>query len=1118
MNIDDDDDLFNDFFNIVDQDDSQTLEQQIIENARDYTLIAIDCHPTLSLRNMPVKNKDDPTQKVNRAQLQQIIEAVVVYLRSQIISSPDSKYCIMFYNTNYQGASSQGLYQGEGIYILPHPNNDSPMHTLSRDYIRSLMDLENIVTFQQKIGITPYYEGTTEFHNVLSAVSQIYSGHAHAVNTERRVLLFTANEDPTIMPYLACRRRLYFDMMMKNPGTQAMQSVAFRGSQQPLKMIKTICENDKRQCLNRVTDNNALTWLLYPVQSSFPDLFEMNFKDRVHAFLQTQFGITIGPNGQPTNPKAAQQSIADSLNRSSLMNRTQNSTQDTMSLAGSQHSVSQSFQPSFQNAQNSHPASQFSASQNPSNSQFDQRSHQSGQSGQRSTNSRENVGGDEVVSLGLGGVVTGIGANQSDNSIQQQVSLATGSYSVDAFLDNFNLYQRDRVWIQQGLASQQSQQSIGPVAPSSSSPTSSTAVKVKDEVSNTDANQGSLVLRSQSTKTRSKLKFDPKFFEELFPDADIEGSIEQYNQQLQELKELKQVKSFKKRAITTVPLLFPTNPYRPGLPSLHTSYFLGLDVFPQFIETKIQASSDVKLSPVSQTPIHSKTLAVSKTSGEELNPSEIAHYFPLGSNEMVFFGKPEVAIVKDFGPGSLKILGFKEHFGEYRDLMAQLGVGNNVQRPYLCYPSELKYPGSSAAFGDFIQMLYSTKRYVLAQFIPKKRSVPRLVYLLPVLETTRVVDENLEQVSSTCLQLIFAPFYEDMRDVDSVNKVPDEIEDVPDTLMDAIHQTLDAFCQELAPPKYRELQLNDKFDLTTDLPSMYKLQLRQALLESLALGIPEHQHEDQLQLSQAMQHVDAVIEELYVAIKEAYPEIEAEFAKINKPKGTGTRGKAAGATGEDDGAGLAPTLGDDDAADAKVKKAAATKKRLAGNREQLEAAERAIAAADGMNDDDIAPAKPKGRGKKAAVSQDVDSDGEEPKKKAAPKRGKAAVKKEVNTDDEEEDEKPVKSARGRKPAAKKEINTDDDDQDDDKPVKSTRGRKPAAKKTVKEESDEEPKKKPAAKGRKPAASKKKKNDTESELDDGSSSDDDSFVPPPSSRPVRATRGVTRKFVVSSDSE
>eukprot|EP00461_Guttulinopsis_vulgaris_P001663 UN01663 len=821
----------------------------------------------------------------------------------------------------------------------------------------------------------------------------------------------------------------------------------FRGSENMLQNVEFICRKDFEQTISRLEstgDDLLIDWLLYPIYTALPDIQNLpplppprvgfqsgnnnNGNHQQNKAVLLDSALSSMQSFDPSNPFDFTQDDMLSTMTGTTTTTTTTTTQTTASNSA-YNSGASLFGGLFHNLNNPNNLNNQSINLSILSQLYD--TFASDQNGNNLIKQQQQTGGSTTgSSLSTAQTATTFANHMSSkllgvNLIKRQVNDDDQLAGTDPADDDDNvmvslspqhnetitsmsallsLYPGDRMFLGfnlkstllQSVTELMSQYSRRPgikwsfdasITPLISLAQTTTEKNQQHSIKLEDLKKGGTLYLKKQLQAYKKLHFRPDFFERIFPETNVEYMIANYSSLIREFRELSQVKQFKKRALCTVPFIFPTQslPISQQRMDDPLGYFMGVDIIPQFIATSMTTSTDVKLDPTNKTPIASKTRLLSIT-GEELNPQhDIQHYFPFGGNEVAFFSKQDMAKVKNFGPGALRILGFKQHQGTYHSLIQRIHWGDNVQRAYQVAPNDLKYPGSIAAFADFLQTLYVTNRIVVGLFTPKRGAIPRLVYLIPQLESCFPNEEKVQN----CLQMLFVPYSEDLRTLEGIP--PGYHATTPNHIIQCIEQLVEGYTKSInfaaskkatipsnikkeeiktedgAPAQAAtgsaqqsgaqgatQLELEDdtSFYLTTDAPILYPMKLRNILIESLALGLPAQAPPDQLSLPPEKQHVDAIVEELYEVMLEEYQ----HFGPPPKV-GRGGRGKAAAVADEAAGG----VRADGTAASAGGAKKAAT---AARGRKAVQA----LIAADDNDDDAVAEENPNPDTKKRSCS------------------------------------------------------------------------------------------------------------------------------------------------------
>jgi len=132
--------------------------------------------------------------------------------------------------------------------------------------------------------------------------------------------------------------------------------------------------------------------------------------------------------------------------------------------------------------------------------------------------------------------------------------------------------------------------------------------------------------------------------------------------------------------------------------------------------------------------------------------AEIKKAYKFGG-EQVLFTKEEQKELKNFGPPSLRVIGFKPQ--------SMLPFWASVDKSTFIYPSEEDYVGSTRVFAALWQKLLKDEKMGIAWYIARVNAKPQLVGILPSQE--RLDDGTKQQVIPAGLWLYPLPYADDIR-------------------------------------------------------------------------------------------------------------------------------------------------------------------------------------------------------------------------------------------------------------------------------------------------------------------------------------------------------------------
>ena len=156
--------------------------------------------------------------------------------------------------------------------------------------------------------------------------------------------------------------------------------------------------------------------------------------------------------------------------------------------------------------------------------------------------------------------------------------------------------------------------------------------------------------------------------------------------------------------------------------------------------------------------------------------------------EQAVFETKEVDKMKYFGDPGLVLLGFKPR--------ETLKFKLNLRNACFITPNEEQYTGSTCLLSNLAQVMIDKGQIGIARLIALKRSLPRLVAILPQVPSLTSLSSSTTATTPLGFHLIYLPYADDIRHIDSdlapVGKLvsPDLIQDMKDVI-DLL--TIDAF-------------------------------------------------------------------------------------------------------------------------------------------------------------------------------------------------------------------------------------------------------------------------------------------------------------------------------------
>lgn len=253
-------------------------------------------------------------------------------------------------------------------------------------------------------------------------------------------------------------------------------------------------------------------------------------------------------------------------------------------------------------------------------------------------------------------------------------------------------------------------------------------------------------LLSQSMQARGSGFRHGLFWRNVLPydeEEQASGSVDVCNR-FDELRQTVRRKIFKKRSLARLPMLLPG-----GIE-------LAVRMYNLVQETKKSAA--VRLQASNHQLVKATTKWICETTGQLLMPSQLRYGFPIGdpsAGNMIEFSKEELEQIKFIDRPGVYLMGFKPR--------QRIKPYYQVRHSAFLYPDEAAVRGSTVLFGALLTQMWEMDRVAIARFTPRTNAEPRFVALVPQLEA---VDEQRRQVRPPGFNVIFLPFFEDMRSLD----------------------------------------------------------------------------------------------------------------------------------------------------------------------------------------------------------------------------------------------------------------------------------------------------------------------------------------------------------------
>ncbi|OBZ85953.1 ATP-dependent DNA helicase II subunit 1 [Choanephora cucurbitarum] len=138
---------------------------------------------------------------------------------------------------------------------------------------------------------------------------------------------------------------------------------------------------------------------------------------------------------------------------------------------------------------------------------------------------------------------------------------------------------------------------------------------------------------------------------------------------------------------------------------------------------------------------------------EYLTPIDIHKSYAYGG-EKVILTEQEVAQLKTVNEPGLLVLGYRG-----QDALKSY---HQISHPYFIYPDESQFKESKRIFCLLLKVLYEKQQLAICSLVRKNKTVPKMVALLPQLET---LDQEGHQLDPPGFQLIVLPYADEIRPV-----------------------------------------------------------------------------------------------------------------------------------------------------------------------------------------------------------------------------------------------------------------------------------------------------------------------------------------------------------------
>ncbi|KAJ9460486.1 hypothetical protein DIPPA_25239 [Diplonema papillatum] len=162
----------------------------------------------------------------------------------------------------------------------------------------------------------------------------------------------------------------------------------------------------------------------------------------------------------------------------------------------------------------------------------------------------------------------------------------------------------------------------------------------------------------------------------------------------------------------------------------------------------------ISLDSKTNIPLVTETRYICHNTAAFLEQDDMGRALDLGTEE-VFFDPAEVkSMSSEFGDPGLRILGFKPK--------SKVKLSQQVGVPYWVHPDEASVTNSSKVFRALVVKMAEMEKVAIAELIPRKGSSPRIVALVPQLETQEP-DGSRDECFG--MHVIPLPYANDIRDL-----------------------------------------------------------------------------------------------------------------------------------------------------------------------------------------------------------------------------------------------------------------------------------------------------------------------------------------------------------------
>jgi len=170
-----------------------------------------------------------------------------------------------------------------------------------------------------------------------------------------------------------------------------------------------------------------------------------------------------------------------------------------------------------------------------------------------------------------------------------------------------------------------------------------------------------------------------------------------------------------------------------------------------------------------------ETTKIAEDTARTVEKTEIKKAYKFGG-EYVYFSPQEQKALKDFGPPTIRIIGFKKR--------SMIPIWASVKKSTFIFPSEEGYVGSTRVFSSLWQKLLKDDKVGIAWYVPRVNAVPLLVAIMPSKE--RSDEDSGTPYLPAGLWLYPLPYVDDLRpppEFPPVIRAPDPLIDQMRTIV-----------------------------------------------------------------------------------------------------------------------------------------------------------------------------------------------------------------------------------------------------------------------------------------------------------------------------------------------